>query len=141
MLKREILALRDNGTTVIFSTHNMASVEEICDDIALINHANVVLSGHVTDVKKRFRTGEIEVVTTGGVLTSQPDLFTITDTVVGEDHTTYQLRKKDLEASNSRLIAALAEQVEIRSVAERLPSMQEIFLRVTAEAQSPTVNS
>ena len=80
-------------------------------------------------------------MTTGGVLTSQPDLFTITDTVVGEDHTTYQLRKKDLEASNSRLIAALAEQVEIRSVAERLPSMQEIFLRVTAEAQSPTVNS
>ena len=141
LLKREILALRDNGTTVIFSTHNMASVEEICDDIALINHAKVVLSGHVTDVKKRFRTGEIEVVTTGGVLTSQPDLFTITDTIVGEDHTTYQLRKKDLEASNSRLIAALAEQVEIRSVAERLPSMQEIFLRVTAEAQSPTVNS
>ena len=80
-------------------------------------------------------------MTTGGVLTSQPDLFTITDTFVGEDHTTYQLRKKDLEASNSRLIAALAEQVEIRSVAERLPSMQEIFLRVTAEAQSPTVNS
>ena len=141
LLKREILALRDKGTTVIFSTHNMASVEEICDDIALINHAQVVLSGHVTDVKKRFRTGEIEVVATGGVLTSQPELFDITDTIVGEDQTTYKLRKKDLDASNSRLIAALADQVEIRSVAERLPSMQEIFLRVTAEAKQTSHNS
>ena len=47
MLKREILALRDKGHTVIFSTHNMASVEEVCDEIALINHAHVRLTGHV----------------------------------------------------------------------------------------------
>ena len=56
MLKREILNLRDKGHTVIFSTHNMASVEEVCDEIALINHSQVVLSGQVAEVKDRFRT-------------------------------------------------------------------------------------
>ena len=54
MLKREILALRDEGHTVIFSTHNMSSVEEICDEIALINHSQVVLSGNVNEVRSTF---------------------------------------------------------------------------------------
>ena len=51
MLKREILRLKEEGTTVIFSTHNMPSAEELCDDIALINHAQVVLSGSLADIK------------------------------------------------------------------------------------------
>ncbi len=51
MLKREILRLKEEGTTIIFSTHNMPSAEELCDDIALINHAHVVLSGSLADIK------------------------------------------------------------------------------------------
>ena len=51
MLKREILHLKKEGTTIIFSTHNMPSAEELCDDIALINHARVVLSGSLADIK------------------------------------------------------------------------------------------
>ena len=51
MLKREILRLKKEGTTIIFSTHNMPSAEELCDDIALINHAHVVLSGPLADIK------------------------------------------------------------------------------------------
>ena len=51
MLKREILRLKGEGTTIIFSTHNMPSAEELCDDIALINHARVVLSGSLADIK------------------------------------------------------------------------------------------
>ncbi len=51
MLKREILRLKEEGTTIIFSTHNMPSAEELCDDIALINHARVVLSGSLADIK------------------------------------------------------------------------------------------
>ena len=51
MLKREILRLKKEGTTIIFSTHNMPSAEELCDDIALINHARVVLSGSLADIK------------------------------------------------------------------------------------------
>ena len=56
LLKKEILELKDAGHTIIFSTHNMSSVEEICDEIALIDHAQVVLSGHVSEVRERFRT-------------------------------------------------------------------------------------
>lgn len=61
LLKREILALRDKGHTIIYSTHNMASVEDVCDDIALINKSCLVLSGTVDEVKRRFSDGRYEV--------------------------------------------------------------------------------
>ncbi len=61
LLKREILAFRDKGHTIIYSTHNMASVEDVCDDIALINKSHLVLSGSVEEVKTRFADGSYEV--------------------------------------------------------------------------------
>jgi len=61
LLKKEILELKDAGHTIIFSTHNMSSVEEICDEIALIDHAQVVLSGHVSEVRERFRTNTFKI--------------------------------------------------------------------------------
>lgn len=61
LLKREILALRDKGHTIIYSTHNMASVEDVCDDIALINKSHLVLSGSVEEVKRKFGDGRYEV--------------------------------------------------------------------------------
>ena len=68
LLKREILELRDAGHTVIFSTHNMESVEELCDDIALISHSRVVLSGEVSDVRRRFRNNTYSLTAAGDVL-------------------------------------------------------------------------
>lgn len=65
LLKREILQLRDEGHTIIYSTHNMASVEDVCDNIALINKSKVVLSGSVTDVKRQFADGTYEIKATG----------------------------------------------------------------------------
>ena len=65
LLKREILQLRDEGHTIIYSTHNMASVEDVCDDIALINKSRVVLSGSVTDVKRQFADGTFEIKARG----------------------------------------------------------------------------
>ncbi len=132
LLKREILALRDKGTTVIFSTHNMASVEEVCDEIALINHSHVVLSGHVSDVKERFRSGRFELITIGGELAEIPEVYTIREQVATGKLTTYTLTKAPA-ISNSQLAAAIASQVEIRSFAELMPSMQEIFLKVVGE--------
>lgn len=61
LLKHEILALRDKGHTIIYSTHNMASVEDVCDDIALINKSHLVLSGSVEEVKRKFGDGRYEV--------------------------------------------------------------------------------
>lgn len=65
LLKREILALRDKGHTIIYSTHNMASVEDVCDNIALINKSKVVLSGSVLDAKRQFADGTYEIKATG----------------------------------------------------------------------------
>ncbi len=133
MLKREILNLRDKGHTVIFSTHNMASVEEVCDEIALINHSQVVLSGHVAEVKDRFRTGLYEATSTEGNLTDAEGLFSIeSHTQAGGLHS-YVLHKAD-ELTNSQLIAAVAERIELRAISEKMPTMQEIFLKVVSQA-------
>ena len=65
LLKREILSLRDEGHTIIYSTHNMASVEDVCDNIALINKSQVVLEGSVLEVKRRFGSGLYEIKAQG----------------------------------------------------------------------------
>jgi len=61
LIKDEILRLRDNGATVIFSTHRMESVEELCDDIALINKSNKILDGKLVDVKRQYKSNTYEV--------------------------------------------------------------------------------
>lgn len=132
MLKREILELRDKGHTVIFSTHNMSSVEEVCDEIALINHSQVVLSGNMIDVKERFRTGVYEVTATQGQLESTAGLFDVLSQTAEGNMRKYVLHKAD-GVSNSQLVNALAERVELRAFSEKMPTMQEIFLRVVGE--------
>lgn len=132
MLKQEILTLRDKGHTVIFSTHNMSSVEEVCDEIALINHSQVVLNGHVSDVKERFRTGVYEAFSLDGSLADADGLFNIREHTESSNLHRYLLQKAD-GLSNSQLISAVADRIELRSIAEQMPGMQEIFLRVVGE--------
>jgi ABC-2 type transport system ATP-binding protein len=132
LLKREILELRDKGHTIIFSTHNMASVEEICDNIALINHSKVVLQGNVEEIRNQYRSGIYEVSGTGSdVLESCADYEVIDHHRVGSiDH--YQMRKSEA-LSNTALIRLLSEQLDIRTFNEKLPTMHEIFLKVVGE--------
>lgn len=129
MLKQEILSLRDQGHTIIFSTHNMSSVEEVCDEIALINHSQVVLSGVVDEIKERFRTGMYECVSKDGTLKSIANTFDIESHTDNGSLHTYTIRK-DQQATNSQLFAAIASQIEPRSISEKMPSMQEIFLNI-----------
>ena len=131
LLKREILTLRDKGHTVIYSTHNMASVEDVCDEIALINKSHVVLTGNVHEVKSRFRTGLYELTTTSGTLQSAAGKFEVMDAKQRDGIAHYLIRKDDA-LSNSDLIAQLAQQAEIQHFAEQLPSMNDIFLSVVS---------
>lgn len=131
LLKREILELRDKGHTIIFSTHNMASVEEICDDIALINRSKVVLNGAVDEVRDRFRTDTYELVAAGGTLQPHPELFELLDRKTQRNLTTYHLRKSE-GISTAQLIKALAADVEVRSFAEKMPGMHEIFIQTVS---------
>ncbi|WP_337578079.1 ABC transporter ATP-binding protein [Prevotellamassilia timonensis] len=136
MLKNEILALRDKGHTVIFSTHNMASVEEVCDEIALINHSQVVLSGDVHSIKEHFRTGVYEVTSCDATLHNTPNIFTINAHTqhAGLHHYTLS---KTADADNSQLFAAVVAQISPRSISEQMPTMQEIFLQTVQPATPP----
>lgn len=128
-LKQEILQLKEQGHTIIFSTHNMASVEEICDDIALNNHSEVVLQGEMRQIKDRFRTGLYELNTPQTLTVKEQDAFSVVahDTRLGMEH--YLLQAKEGVTSNE-LVKQLCGQVEIHSFAEQIPSMNDIFLKV-----------
>lgn len=134
LLKKEILALRDEGHTVVFSTHNMSSVEEVCDHFALINHAQVVLSGRVMDVRRQFRTGLYEVVTVGGTLAPDPT-YDIVSVEEQYDEHRYVLRKK-VDGSNSDWLPVLMRQAEVRLFAEQLPTMNDIFIQTVNSASN-----
>ncbi len=136
LIREEILRLRDEGATVMLSTHNMASVEEICDDIALINKANVVLDGSVKEVKDRFKKNIYRVRFKGEILGFTNALWT-----------NYELleKHKDKEGYNvtdikilndlklNDLLKTVLPHAEIQSVMELIPSMSEIFIEAVGE--------
>lgn len=134
LLKKEILELKQKGHTIVFSTHNMNSVEEICDDIALINHSKVVLNGKVNEVRSRFSTGIYQLVTTGERRLQPSDDIELIDVHDTDGTTAYSIRKKT-GIANSALISHIANEVEIRSFTEVLPSMNDIFLHVVGQKQ------
>jgi len=140
LLKREILELRDKGHTILFSTHNMASVEEICDRIALINHSKVVLDGEVDAVRTRFRDGTFELLAAPG---SRLDDCGVCDVLAAEETpsgVSMKVRKHE-GVTNSELLTALAAKIEILNFAERLPSMNDIFIRTVGEGATPKNDS
>ena len=133
LLKEEILRLRDRGATIIFSTHNMASVEEICDHITLINRSRNILSGPVDDIRRSARGNTFEVT-----IESHTELFdglleglaTITSPlhqVLGGHHVaTIQI---DKESDITSVITRLATSCSLRSMRELIPTMNDIFIR------------
>lgn len=133
ILKEEILRLKDRGHTVIFSTHNMSSVEEVCDEIALVNRGRIVLEGTVEEAKERHRTGLFDVAYTTGTLTERPELFTL-ESSVQKGNTTIATLRIASGIDNATLIQALAQEVELRSFVEKVPSMHEIFIKTVETA-------
>ncbi|MDL2282777.1 ABC transporter ATP-binding protein, partial [Parabacteroides sp. OttesenSCG-928-G06] len=116
ILKKEILELKQAGHTIIFSTHNMSSVEEICDDIALINRSEVVLSGKVSEVRERFKTNNYTLH-----LRNCPANIPAYCTVLSqkERDDIYEIRlHKENGITNSIFISDLAKENEILSFVE-----------------------
>ena len=138
LLKKEILELKDAGHTIIFSTHNMSSVEEICDELALIDHAQVVLSGHVTEVRERFRTNTFKIKLKGTALLSSADQYSILSQKQGQNSLEVLLRKSN-DVSNAELLMSILKQNEIIAFTEELPSMNEIFINTVAGKNKPQI--
>jgi len=133
LLKHEMMALKQAGHTLIFSTHNMASVEEICDEIALINQAKVVLTGNVHEIRNRFKHNIFRLCVTNEQIEPVPGLFTILTEEKTEFYTEARIQK-EAQISNSTLLSALSQQYDIRSFVEELPSMNDVFIQTVKES-------
>ncbi|MCX6306729.1 MAG: ABC transporter ATP-binding protein [Bacteroidetes bacterium] len=140
IMKDEILAQKEKGATIIFSTHNMSSVEELCDDIALINRSKVVLSGAVRNIKKTFKTNTFGISYNSyeGTLQSiLPASFQVLSENQDVDHRHARVKLPDGATPND-LISAVLPFVTIYSVNEQIPSMNDIFIQaVTQQTSQP----
>ena len=135
LLKEEILKIRDKGATIIFSTHNMESVEELCDHIALIDRAQKVLDGRVSEIKQKYasRTFRIAFDHFNGNMNS----------ILGNDFSVVKESEKDGKkiadiqlgngVASSDLILKLAPHGNIQSFNEVVPTMNDIFIKVVKE--------
>jgi ABC-2 type transport system ATP-binding protein len=144
LLKEEILELRKNGSTIIFSTHNMASVEELCDNIALINNARKILDGNVWEIKMTYKTNTYEVQFTkfeGDARSFLSPEFEVLEQTTINGHYKAKIRIP-VKANLNDLIQQLLPHVMIQSVNEIIPSMNDIFIRtVTKQHPDPSISS
>lgn len=132
MLKDEILAIRDRGTTILFSTHRMESVEELCDGIALINHANVVLTGNKKEVQNRFKKNEFELIF-GGELPEDNASFDLIGTEAAQEGRQQARIKLNANVRINEALGELINHVEVYSFKEIIPSFNDIFIEVVSQ--------
>ena len=132
LIKDQILNLKNNGTTIILSTHRMESVEEMCDYVALIDHAKKVLDGKVFDVREQFKKN-IFGVTLADINTDAFDQFR-NQYQIQEYATQNQLVSFDLKNDNDQhvVLNELMKVGKIRSFDEKIPSMNEVFINAVS---------
>ena len=136
LLKREILSLRDEGATIIFSTHNMGSVEELCDHIALINKSKKIVDGPTSQIRERFKQNIFEIKYNGKFADVEKALglkMKILEHSESEkeNQLTIQYLNRD---SNNQLIQTLLPVAEIVSFEEIIPSMNDVFITAVEES-------
>ena len=137
LLKKEILKLRDDGATIIFSTHNMASVEELCDHMALINHSEKILEGKVSDIKTQYKSNTFTLEYSGfeGSISSiVNDQFEIDQRKLEDGHSEAIIKLKNGDAN--QLLNTLIPHLQIHSFNEIVPSMNDIFISRVAESNA-----
>ena len=128
LLKREILELRDQGATIIFSTHNMESVEELCENISLVNKSKIVLQGNVAEIRASHASESLFVKTSESIvlenceITSQNQKNGIFETTL----------KKTNSKTNNEILQEIIAQTQVYSFDELLPTMNDIFIKTVA---------
>ncbi|MBU2940239.1 ATP-binding cassette domain-containing protein [Lacinutrix sp. C3R15] len=134
LIKDEILRLKENGATVIFSTHRMESVEELCDHIALIHQSNKILDGKLTDIKRRYKTNtfEVGIKTTDKIALaetiSKKFNASLTDFKSLNDELKLNIKLSENETSNN-LLSYLTSKGEVSHFVELIPSANDIFIQ------------
>lgn len=130
LIKDEILELRRQGSTIIFSTHRMESVEELCDHIALINQSKKVLEGKTKEIKATYKANKFTVDYEGQLNGKLSERFKIVEKAHLDDNlkrAAIQIQSKETSAND--LLAELINQVSINSFQEMIPSINDIFIK------------
>ncbi|MDI9551293.1 MAG: ABC transporter ATP-binding protein [Candidatus Cryptobacteroides sp.] len=134
LIRKEILRLKDEGATVVLSTHNMESVEELCDNIALINKARLVITGGLDEIRREHGNNNLELVYTGEIpLAPQEAVFRI---LSDEDNAGRHIAVLSLAAGvtpNDALAGVLSQGVHVNSFKELIPRMNDIFIKLVTE--------
>lgn len=128
LIKDEILELREKGSTIIFSTHRMESVEELCDHIALINKSHVILNGSKKEVKDQFKDNSFAIAYRGEIGALPAD-FEVVSTKGEEEGITQASIRIVGQATTNELVGHLISQVELVAFRENIPSFNEIFIK------------
>lgn len=131
LLKNELLELKAKGKTIILSTHNMESVEALCDEISLINKSKVVLQGNVKEIRAQYRKHIFRLNVSGDSFGMESAHFTVLSQSADKDSVEVRIQRND-EASNSDLLQEVARKYEIISFEEELPSMNDIFIQAVS---------
>ena len=136
VIREEILRLKDEGATIILSTHNMESVEELCDNIALINKSHVVITGGVDEIRRKYGNNNVELIyTSENTIKPVKGLFSvISDTDDTGRHTTVLSLEEGAEG-NSVLAEIISQNLTVNSFKELVPRMNDIFIKLVTEEE------
>ena len=136
IIREEILRLKEEGATIILSTHNMESVEELCDNIALINKSHVVITGGVDEIRHKYGNNNVELVYTGSAaLQSVEGVFRVLSDNDESGRHTAVLEIADRGTSNAVLAEILKQDLAVNSFKELVPRMNDIFIKLVTEEE------
>ncbi len=140
LIAKEILQLRDEGASIIFSTHRMESVEEMCDDIALIDKSNLILEGKLTDIKKQFRTNTyqigVETLKSAELENSLAEKFSISTSEYAllQEGVSLNVHLTDGATAND-LLSFISAYGQVHHFTELIPNANEIFIKAVNKNQ------
>ena len=133
LIREEILRLKEEGATIILSTHNMESVEELCDNIALINKSKVVIAGGVDEIRHKYGNNNVEVIYTSEEPLADAQSFKVLSDSDDAGRHTAVLELAEGAGSNDALKDLLAQGVTVNSFKELVPRMNDIFIKLVTE--------
>lgn len=136
LIREEILRLKDEGATIVLSTHNMESVEELCDNIALINRSHVVISGGVDEIRRKYGNNNVELIYHGshGIASVNGVFNVISDSDDAGRHTAV-ISLEDGHAGNEVLSEAITSGLSVSGFKELVPRMNDIFIKLVTEEE------
>ena len=136
IIREEILRLKEEGATIILSTHNMESVEELCDNIALINKSHVVISGGVEEIRHKYGNNNVELIyTSSKALQATAGSFSVLSDTDDSGRHTAVLEIADGACTNDVLAQVMKQGVVVNSFKELVPRMNDIFIKLVTEEE------